>query len=132
MTCVMPTREDTTAHVPLDSGDIGVNSKSDHAETSCWVTKQNPMDCTAFLTKMTSYSMPTAILIRSLISHGLSSCPTLSKTEARSCRNRSTCTTWKLTKMHINGTAIASHYPVCNPSGTRPLIGELLATSRPK
>lgn len=71
VTCVMPTREDTTAHVRWDSGDTGVNSKSDHAETSCWATKQKLTDCTVFLTKMTSYSRPIAILIRSLISHGL-------------------------------------------------------------
>ena len=71
VTCVMPTREDTTAYVPRDSGDTDVNSKFDHAEKSCWVTKQNLMDSTAFLTKRTVYSRPTAILTPSLISHGL-------------------------------------------------------------
>ena len=39
VTYVMPTRGDTAAHVPRDSRDTGVNSKSDHAEKSCWVTK---------------------------------------------------------------------------------------------
>ena len=39
VTFVMPTREDTTANVPRDSQDTGVNSKSDRAEKSCWVTK---------------------------------------------------------------------------------------------